>query len=168
MKIYKTDLKINKKILEPYLFLFKHIHPNMISLFGIFLNYSIFKLYYKDYSKILIVLLTLIRIGCDNLDGMVARKFKKTSKLGGLLDSIDDMLLCTIACYMSSYQYIPSYAIYLSLFFGFCCTYYLYHNNSLILHSNFFEKKNPTFLDNIALIMGNNTYIISFLWSILL
>ena len=53
MKIYKTDLKINKKILEPFLFLFKHIHPNMISLFGIFLNYSIFKLYYKDYSKII-------------------------------------------------------------------------------------------------------------------
>ena len=52
MKIYKTDLKINKKILEPFLFLFKHIHPNMISLFGIFLNYSIFKLYYKDYYVI--------------------------------------------------------------------------------------------------------------------
>jgi phosphatidylserine synthase len=112
--------------------------------------------------------LTLIRIGCDNLDGMVARKFKKESKLGGLLDSIDDMILCTIACYMSSYSLIPSLAFYISILFGSSCTYYLYHNNSLILHSNFFEKKNPSYLDNIALIMGNNTYIISLLWSILL
>ena len=166
--IPKTDIYINKKLLEPYLYVFKNIHPNIISLFGIFLNYAIFKLYYKNYNKILIVLMTFIRIYCDNLDGAVARKFNKTSNIGGLLDSLDDMILCTIACYMSSYYYIPVYSLYLSILFGLSCTYYLYHNNSLILHSNFFEKKNPSFFDHIALIMGNNTFIISFIWAILL
>jgi phosphatidylglycerophosphate synthase len=168
MKILKTDLIINKKIVEPCLFLFKHIHPNMISLFGIFLNYIIFNSYYKNYNKILIVFLTFIRIYCDNLDGMVARKFNKVSKFGGLLDTIDDMILCTIACYMSSYGFIPSYALYLSIFFGLSCTYYLFYNDSLFIHANFFGKKETSFFDRLALLMGNNTFLFSLLWSIFL
>jgi phosphatidylglycerophosphate synthase len=168
MEKLKIDLLINKKIIEPYIFLFKYIHPNIISLFGIVLNYTIFNLYYKNYNKVFLIFLTIWRIYCDNLDGMVARKFNKTSKIGGLLDSIDDMILCTIMCYMISYKYIPLYAFYLSISFGLCCTYYLYSNNSLILHSNFFEKKETSFIDKIAITMGNNTYIIAFLWSLLL
>lgn len=166
--IPKTDIYINKKIVEPYLFLFKNIHPNFISLFGIFLNIIILKSYYGGYNKFFVIFSTFIRIYCDNLDGAVARKFDKITNIGGLLDSIDDLMLCSIASYMSSYYLIPSYALYFSILFGLSCTYYLYYNNSLILHSNFFEKKNPTFFDNIALIMGNNTFLISFIWAILL
>jgi phosphatidylglycerophosphate synthase len=99
---------------------------------------------------------------------MVARKFNKTSKLGGLLDTIDDMILCTIACYISSYRFIPSYALYLSIFFGISCTYYLYYNDSLFIHANFFEKKETSFFDKLALSLGNNTFLFSLLWSIFL
>ena len=125
--IPKTDIYINKKIVEPYLFLFKNIHPNFISLFGIFLNYLIFHSYYKDHNKFFIIFLTFIRIYCDNLDGMVARKFNKITSIGGLLDSIDDMILCTITCYISSYYLIPLYALYLSILFGLSCTYYFFN-----------------------------------------
>tara|TARA_B110000285_G_C15124723_1_gene619434 strand:+ start:258 stop:764 length:507 start_codon:yes stop_codon:yes gene_type:complete len=168
MENIKIDLLINEKIIKPFLFLFKYIHPNFISLFGIVLNYTIFNLYYQDYSKTFLLFLIISRIYCDNLDGMVARKFNKTSNLGGLLDSLDDMILCTMMCYMISYQYIPLYAFYLSISFGTYCIYYLFSNNSLILHSNFFEKKETSFIDKVAIFMGNNTYIIAILWLFIL
>ena len=85
------DIANNESLLE----LFKNIHPNVISLFGIICNLIILKLLNeKDIYKANIFI--IIRYFCDILDGAVARKFNKTSKLGGYLDTINDIMLISL------------------------------------------------------------------------
>lgn len=90
-------MKIDEDIAntEWLLKLFKNIHPNCISLFGMVCNILIIMfLYLKEPNNANIFL--VIRYFCDILDGAVARKYNKTSKLGGYLDTIDDIMLITL------------------------------------------------------------------------
>jgi phosphatidylserine synthase len=166
--LFKSDQYIINILIKPHLFLFKNIHPNYISFIGIFLNYLILNFYYKDYNKLIITLITMVRIYCDSLDGLVARKFNKTSDIGGLLDTIDDMILIIIMSYIFFFKYIQSYAYYLSILIGMICTYYLYSNNSLCLHSNFFNKKKPLNYDKFFIFLGNNTFLCALIWIIMI
>ena len=62
---------------------------------GIFIFFfGIMFLYLKEPNNANIFL--VIRYFCDILDGAVARKYNKTSKLGGYLDTIDDIMLITL------------------------------------------------------------------------
>lgn len=82
---------------ETLLSLFKNIHPNVISIFGIICNLIILNyLYRKEIYKANIFI--IIRYFCDILDGAVARKYNKTSKLGGYLDTFNDIM------FMSTYS----------------------------------------------------------------
>ena len=73
--------------------LFKNIHPNVISIIGIFLNFLILWSIIENKSNHVITILALLRCLTDILDGMVARKYNKKSKLGGWLDTFQDVLL---------------------------------------------------------------------------
>ena len=41
----------------------------------------------------------------DNLDGMVARKYKKTSNIGGFLDTLSDTIMIIISTYLILYYF---------------------------------------------------------------
>ena len=74
--------------------LFSYIHPNTITFIGIACNlYILYLLQFigtEKFDYFLIGFLLFVRYFCDSLDGAVARKYKKTSKLGNFLDSFSD------------------------------------------------------------------------------
>ena len=87
--------------------IFKNVHPNIITIFGIILNFVIFFLLKK--SNILIAnILTIIRCLCDILDGNIARKYNKYSKLGGTLDTICDFIFIQLYCFLIADKFIKN------------------------------------------------------------
>ena len=157
----KFDLVINNYIIKHFLFLFKYIHPNFITLSGLLLNFLIFILYFLNYNKIFVSILIFLRILSDNLDGMVARRYKKVSKIGGLLDTFSDTILSIMVVYCIVFYFIPFYAIYFSLLFGLIMIFYLFYYDALSLHSNFLENNNTGIINKIPILLGYNTYLIS-------
>jgi phosphatidylglycerophosphate synthase len=158
----KFDLIVNNYIVKHSLYLFKNIHPNTITFTGMLLNFIIFFLYFSKFSlsKIIISILLFLRILADNLDGMVARKYNKTSKIGGLLDTISDNILSIMIVYCITFYFIPLLAFYFSLFFGLIMILYLFYYDALSLHSNFLESNTDGLINKIPVFLGYNTYII--------
>jgi len=102
-------MEIDNKIVnnESLLSLFKNIHPNIISSTGIISNFIIIFLLLKKniyWANIFII----IRYYTDILDGAVARKYNKTSKLGGYLDTMNDIIFITLYIFIISYFFITN------------------------------------------------------------
>lgn len=76
---------------------FKKVHPNFITVAGLVSNILIIFLLIKGHIH-LANLFLVIKFFCDTLDGQVARKYNKTSKLGGYLDTISDITLLAPYC----------------------------------------------------------------------
>lgn len=155
-------MKLDDEIanLECLLQLFKFVHPNTISIFGIICNFYIIKfLYYKNKHLANIVLIA--RYFADILDGAVARRFNKSSKIGGYLDTIDDVVL--ISFYSTYIAWSLSKNINLSLFIGFMCfsvtVYYLKCQNSLSDHSSL-KNGNTSLINKLVEFLVNNTIFI--------
>ena len=73
--------------------LFEYVHPNVITALGILCNYLIYKEIMKpNKNKLLLFVLFNLRTLTDILDGAVARKYKKSSKLGHVLDTLSDFI----------------------------------------------------------------------------
>jgi len=97
------DDYVSNKILDSTT-VFENIHPNEITIFGGILNLFIL----DNLNNILqgakpkyidLGILLGLRWLADCLDGNVARKYKKTSKIGNILDTISDIMLLAIAFY---------------------------------------------------------------------
>ena len=162
MKLTKKDFYFDRHIndqLDKHLYLFKYIHPNVITISGLILNAICFYTLYIVKDKQLTAFLIMIRILADNLDGMVARKFNKTSKLGGLLDTMSDAILigsivfCT--CFYFTTNPIISFIVGLGVIY-FCLT-YLFFNNALVTHSNI--QNDQGFFNQLPLFIYHNTYL---------
>jgi len=154
---YYFDKYINKH-LKKTMFLFKYIHPNAVTIFGIIINCLIIHYYYCLKLKGITAILLIIRIICDNLDGMVARKFSKTSKFGGLLDSLADcFLLITIWYGVFSYFVGVKYSLCTAIIFGCSMLWYLMIQDALFIHKNF--EKDDGLLNQIPLLISENTYL---------
>lgn len=82
-----------------------NIHPNIITLIGIILNYFLFY-YLSKNNKLYSILLIIVHCILDFLDGEIARKCNKQSDIGGLLDTISDVLFMSIILlyYLSKYS----------------------------------------------------------------
>jgi phosphatidylglycerophosphate synthase len=159
--MFKLDLIINDYIVKHSLCLFKHIHPNIITLIGMMINFIIFFLYFQPgHYKTINSILLILRILADNLDGMVARHYKKTSDIGGLLDTISDNILSIMIVYCLSYYFIPFYALYCGITFGIIMLVYLYCNDALTQHTNFMENNEDGFINKVAVFLSYNTYLI--------
>ena len=99
------DLRIDDEIAKIVgeLSIFKYINPNVITSFGIVLNFFIiYLLFYrcgtidKDIFIVLISVSLLLRCLADILDGYVARKYKKTSNIGHKLDTFSDLTILSV------------------------------------------------------------------------
>ena len=154
------DHHINDQ-LDKHLYLFKYIHPNVITIFGLILNAICFYTLYILKNKQITAILIILRITADNLDGMVARKFNKTSKLGGLLDTMSDAILLGTIVFATSFYFFNNYII--SALVGLAMVYvmltYLFMNNALVTHSNI--SKQDTILNAIPFLIYHNTYLAS-------
>ena len=82
---------------EWMLFPFKKIHPNFITVMGMASNILIIFFLLKGHIHLASLFLA-IKFFCDCLDGAVARRYNKTSKLGGCLDTISDVTLLAPYC----------------------------------------------------------------------
>jgi len=73
--------------------LFKYVHPNYLTLLGGILNFVlIYDLYFSD-KIIFPILVFILRVLLDIYDGAVARYFNKSSKIGGIFDTVSDLIL---------------------------------------------------------------------------
>jgi len=67
------------------------IHPNMITILAFLPIYLIYK-FINQKKIVLVYLFAFINYTMDCMDGELARYSKKLSKLGGILDSIHDLI----------------------------------------------------------------------------
>jgi len=75
--------------------IFKHIHPNIITIIGLISIILFSCIYFEDNLSSYktnknIAILLFIKYITDILDGAVARKYKKESKHGNFLDTLSD------------------------------------------------------------------------------
>jgi len=77
-------------LLIPYLIKLK-VHPNIVTLTGFIPIYFIYTNILAK-RKLIVYILVAINYFLDCLDGELARKSGKTSKLGGMLDSFHDLI----------------------------------------------------------------------------
>lgn len=130
----------------------KNIHPNYITFSGIISNFLILYLLIKKDYNILIPLI-IYRYFTDILDGAVARKYNKTSKLGGYLDTLNDVMLIS---FLSLY-YLKNYFIFI---FILILLFIIYHN-SFYDHSQLKKK-------GIIAFFVNNSILLYFILSIII
>lgn len=158
------DDKITDLIIENF-DIFHNIHPNVISLIGITCNVILFLIInhenIENYSSILSVC-TIIRFLSDCLDGAVARKYNKTSKLGHMLDTVSDMMFMFLMINMFIVKYSLSKMFYcvgvlIILYLHFCHQIFSTHENM--------KKSKNGILDKLTNFLTNNSVIthISFL-----
>jgi phosphatidylglycerophosphate synthase len=93
MRVPDTDKYFYTYAIDPLSVYFKNVHPNWITLAGIPLSFVVHYAHsYGILSLIIVSILMFIRTICDCLDGFVARKYNKKSKLGAMLDTLADSL----------------------------------------------------------------------------
>lgn len=162
-----SDKYISDKIIEKVSIL-KYIHPNIITISGLIINFYIYYLLHTPNSNIYLLSFCIIyRWLADCLDGSIARKYNKGSKLGHYLDTISDIILGFIYI-----NYIQSFIFNLS--FNYSLLIYLIFVYILNKIYNFIEShdklkkinNNKDILNNFVVFNINNP-IIMFVFIIL-
>lgn len=97
------DDKIAKVVLDKLDF-FEYIEPNYITIIGFVLNFYIFTAIVSRDTNFLPILM-MLRWLADTLDGNVARKYNKTSKIGNYLDVFSDTVLFCGVVYLLATMY---------------------------------------------------------------
>jgi len=162
---FSSDKYLNNIIKKYLLFLFRYIHPNIITIFGLVTNILIFYFYYNN--LLIFIILNFLRIIFDNLDGMIAREFNKCSKIGGYLDTLCDVSHILIISYFIISDYLNIKYIFLSLIIiFFIIFFYLYNLNSLSNHDNLYNRLNYRYMDYIPVFISKNTYLSIFLFNL--
>lgn len=97
--------------------IFANIHPNIISIISIVCNIALYFILAPSLENQQIhvgafTIVLIMRCLTDILDGAVARKYNKTSRLGGLLDTLGDVMLLLLLGYYGCRRY--------DLHFGLC------------------------------------------------
>ena len=111
MKKFFDSIRLDDSIANFFVrnFNFEKIHPNTITTFGIFCNFAILFLVLTKrnilFKNIILFTVLFLRFLADCLDGAVARKYKKTSKIGHLLDTVSDIIFITIAIVTTILKY---------------------------------------------------------------
>jgi len=156
-KIYKLNLDkdFSDFILTHFNSIFKNIHPNYITFIGLIANFGIF--YYSLNNNFIstqnsfiknyfIEICIFIKFITDILDGSVARKYNKKSKIGNFLDSIADSIffILSINFILKKYNISIQYNI---LAFIFILSYSHYFN-MFDNHDNLKQNKISGFIAN--------------------
>ena len=162
-------IKLDDKIAENefILRLFKNIHPNIITLFGFYLNFQI--MYYVKTNQYLKANYCLLfRCLADIFDGAVARKYNKTSKLGGLLDTLSDLTI--LLFYINLFSLLITKNKLLSkkiMIVSFIIIMFIYNkNNSFIWHSNI-KNNHSSLIDSYISFFSNNSIFLYLIFAII-
>ncbi len=136
---------------------FRHISPNLITLFGFILNFVIYDLISKGFFFVGCIVLFL-RYLADCLDGGVARKYNKKSKFGGLFDSLSDSILIFVSILVIFELYNFDFGFLFASLLMFLNIYVMAKTESLVDHAGM--KTNGLFLKNIYAFSINNSFLL--------
>ena len=159
--IISYKLKIDDNFTEYIinnLTLFKYIHPNLITISGLIINFIIFNLLNTNNPNYyLVIFLILYRWFADCLDGAIARKYNKGSKLGHYLDTFSDIIMGFITLY-----FIQKYFINLpfkTVLVLYIILIYIYNKlfNFIDTHEILKNTEKKNILNNIVSFGTNNT-----------
>ena len=156
----RVDDIITDKIIEKVSIL-KHIHPNIITISGLILNFYIYHLLDTPNSNIYLLGFCIIyRWLADCLDGAVARKYKKGSKLGHQLDTLSDVIMGFITFYFIQKHLCDfSFNVCLIIYIIFLFIYnYLF--DFINTHNNLKNSKNNNIIDYSVSFLTNNDIIV--------
>ena len=103
-------------------------------------------------------MLLTFRYFTDIMDGAVARKYNKVSKIGGYLDTINDTMLISFysGYFLWKITKNINYSIILTTLIFIMMISFLFCKSSLSDHSNLKKNTNSIF-DNIIKFLVNNT-----------
>lgn len=163
--LYKTNNKLNLDdtigiTLAKEISLLKYIHPNIITISGLLINFYIYKLLNSNNINIYLLIISLFyRWLADVLDGAVAREYNKLSKLGHNLDTLSDILLVIII-----FNYILENILGFSFFISssICSILIIYimsSYNVLDTHDDLKKNKKDNFIGSIIAFLTNNSYL---------
>tara|TARA_Y100000589_G_C27132091_1_gene621012 strand:+ start:452 stop:1024 length:573 start_codon:yes stop_codon:yes gene_type:complete len=155
----KIDDIITNKIVENISFL-KHIHPNIITISGLVLNFYIYHLLNTPNTNIYLLGFCIIyRWLVDCLDGAVARKYKKGSKLGHQLDTLSDIIMGFITFYfIQKHIFNLTFNNCLIIYVIFVVIYnYLF--DFMNTHDNLKNSKKNNIIDYSVSFLTNNTIL---------
>ena len=100
-----------------------HIHPNTITLFNnlVITPILFYNLYYDYYF--FTMCLVWVRAYFDGLDGYIARKYEKCSKVGEIYDHFSDCLYSgyMTTSLMNKVDYLEPYSFSMGYFLSVCC-----------------------------------------------
>ncbi len=140
--------------------IFKYVHPNLITLTGLVLNFCI--LYAITHEMFFpTVVMLVIRYLADCLDGGVARKYNKKSKIGGALDTWSDTILVYVSAVGIFYLFKIPYGSEVGAFLSCLNLYMMSLTDSLVDHAGM--KVGGDWLSDIYAFLVNNSYILFFL-----
>ena len=145
--------------------LFKYVHPNIITLIGLILNFAILYVVLKGHFISSVVLLA-VRYLADCLDGGVARKYNKKSKIGGALDTWSDTILIYVSIVGLFIINDLSFGSEIAAFVACANLYVMSLTESLFDHAGM--KTGSSLLSNIYAFLVNNSFILFLLHIIIL
>lgn len=155
----KVDDMITEKIIGNVGFL-RHINPSVLTVSGILMNIYIYKLLYvNNPNTLLLFCCILYRWLVDCLDGAIARKYNKTSKMGHLLDTMSDvMMLCITAYFIQSKVFNIPFFLFLGIYSVFI---WIVNNeyNIIETHNNIKNTDRINLVNLLVIFLVNNTYI---------
>lgn len=171
--MWQTDEWIVKNIFEDHLGIackYK-IHPNLVTVVALVLSalipfMHIYKLYFLVFFSI------IIRQLCDTLDGSIARKCEKVSRIGGLLDTIADTIFYFSVFFVIYYMLTQDITI---VFLGAFVTVgilmvihcIIFKINVLYDHSLAKGNENDSFSKSTISFIFNNSMILAILLAVI-
>ena len=165
-KFIKIDDYLTNKILEN-IYIFKNIHPNIITISGLIINYYIYYLLDTLKSnKYLLGFCIIYRWLIDCLDGAIARKYNKSSKLGHHLDTLSDIIISFIAFY-SIQKHIFNWSFNTCLIIYVITVFIFIYNNIFDIintHDNLKNIKKKNMINYSVSFLINNSIILYILF----
>lgn len=155
----RIEYDIIDKIMANSPFL-KYIHPNIITISGLIMNFYIYHLLNTPNNNIYLLGFCIIyRCLADGIDGAIARKYKKSSKLGHQLDTLSDVIMGFITFYfIQKHLFNWSFNICLIIYIIFISIYnYLF--DFINTHDNL-KKSKKNIISYIVSFLTNNTFIV--------
>ena len=147
-----------------------HIHPNYVTFVALILSAALPFLHFAGLPWLVVAAL-LTRQLCDVFDGAIARECKKTSTLGGYLDTFADTV-CILALLTISVSFFVTDKLNAFLIAIICLLTYLTVTISLfgteVMHDHAqFKQYGSDALKNVYTFNVNNSMLVCVLWAIL-
>ena len=138
------------------------LEPNNITILNMFLTILIGYLFYYKKNINIILILTLLRSILDILDGGIARKCNKTSKLGKYLDIFNDVSFSIMLCFLTIININPKFKKYINILY-FLILFFIYGcYNTLTTNYDIFSNNilSKLFHDNLIIVTEIFVYIL--------